>query len=57
MAKLIDWGLSMYGGYYANFLIDGKIDSRHGKTLACLRLKLMDLGIEHLPRSARYDNI
>lgn len=57
MARLIDWGRSMYGGYYANLLIDGKIDGRHGKTLACLRLKLMDLGIEHLPNSARFDNI
>lgn len=55
--QLIDWGASMYGGYFANFFYDGEYTGEHGRTLKELREKLKEYGIDKLPRWQRRDNI
>ena len=35
--QLLDWGASMYGGYFANFFYDGEYTGEHGRTLKELR--------------------
>lgn len=44
--KLFDWGLSMYGGWYANLWIDGKYTGIHADTLKDLRKQLAELGLK-----------
>ena len=55
--QLLDWGASMYGGYFANIFYDGEYTGEHGRTLKELREKLKKYGIDKLPRWQRRDNI
>lgn len=59
-AKLHSWGLSMYGGYYADFWIETDGEERftglHGETLKELRRKLSVIGISKLESWRRWDN-
>ena len=55
--QLLDWGASMYGGYFANFFYDSEYTGEHGRTLKELRGKLKEYGIDKLPRWQRRDNI
>lgn len=60
MFRLVDWGKSMYGGYYANVIEDGEFMVRgmvylyaHKYTELCEKLAAYGLKAE---RAKRYDN-
>ena len=55
-ATLLDWGKSMYGGYYANILVNGKIEGIGEDKLADLRKRLAEYGLK-AEASRRWDNI
>ena len=40
MTRLMDWGLSMYGGYYATVIKDEKVIGLHDEKLTGLRKQL-----------------
>lgn len=53
--RLLDWGKSMYGGYFAN-LYNGEMLGIHTDTLKELRAELAKYGFKATP-TKRYDNI
>lgn len=56
MARLLDWGKSMYGGYYAQFMLHGRLEYRCADKLAELRFIMSEYGIK-LQNCRRFDNI
>ncbi len=38
--KILDYGKSMYGGWYANYFLNGKYSGKHAETLNELCSKL-----------------
>ena len=56
MTKLMQWGESMYEGYYAEAFVDGKYTGFHADTLRELREKLAAVGINKLDKRYRWDN-
>lgn len=55
MAKLMDWGFSMYGGYYATVIKDEKVIGLHDEKLSGLRKQLAAYGLKAVA-SKRRDN-
>lgn len=55
MRKVTDYGKSMYGGWYANYIEDGKHDGEHADTLKELCAKL-GITRKELTTVTRYDN-
>lgn len=55
VCKLIDWGKSMYGGYFAN-LYNGELFGLHTDTLKDLRAELAKYGFKATAET-RFDNI
>jgi hypothetical protein len=57
MARLVDWGFSMYGGYYANYFNDNEelVYISAGK-LSELRAALKEVGLK-ADNDHRFDNI
>jgi len=56
-SRVLDYGKSMYGGWYANYLINGKFDGVHGDTLREVKEKLKGLGFDgNLKNVHRFDN-
>ena len=55
MNKLQDWGLSMYGGYYANLRINGKHTGIHTETYRELKQELAKYGLKPT-KDRRWDN-
>ena len=53
--RLIDWGKSMYGGYFAN-LYNGELFGLHTDTLKDLRAELAKYGFKATAET-RFDNI
>lgn len=54
--RLSSWGLSMYGGYYAQVWIGDKYTGLHTEKLSELRKQLAELGIAKLNKDLRWDN-
>lgn len=56
--RMMDWGLSMYGGYYSNLVIDGHVVGVHAETKKELKKAIEGkLGKEvKLDASRRMDN-
>ncbi len=54
--RLSSWGLSMYGGYYAQVWIENKYTGLHAEKLSELKKQLAELGITKLNKDLRYDN-
>lgn len=51
------WGLSMYGGYYADAYVNGEHCTVHADKLKELKEKLVELGINtKLHKDLRWDN-
>lgn len=58
MDRVIWWGKSMYGGYYADIVKDDQYDGIHARTQKELKEKLEGIGINPvLSANKRYDNI
>lgn len=55
MNKLESWGLSMYGGYYANLWINGKYTGIHADTYKQLKEELDKFGLNPT-NNKRWDN-
>ena len=60
MFRLVDWGKSMYGGYYANIIEDGEFMVRgmvyiYADTYSGICEKLAAHGLK-AERAKRYDN-
>ncbi len=55
VCRLIDWGKSMYGGYFAN-LYNGELFGLHTDTLKDLRTELAKYGFK-ATKETRFDNI
>lgn len=56
-SRVLDYGKSMYGGWYANYLINGNFDGVHGDTLREVKEKLKGLGLDvNLKNVHRFDN-
>lgn len=53
--KLEYWGLSMYGGYYANLWIDGEYTGIHVDTYKELKEELKKYGLKST-KDRRWDN-
>ena len=53
--KIQRWGLSMYGGYYAQVFIGEKYTGIHTDTLRELRQRLAELGLM-ADKEYRFDN-
>lgn len=43
MDRVLDWGESMYGGYYAHLLIDDKLNGIHAETQKELKAKIKEI--------------
>lgn len=55
--RLMDWGESMYGGYYATLIIDGKVVGLHAETQRELRNQITSYGVcSKLEKNKRRDN-
>ena len=58
MDRLIWWGSSMYGGYYADIVKDGKYTGIHADTQKEFKKQLAENHIDpKLPKEKRLDNI
>lgn len=53
--RVLEWGQSMYGGWYANLLVNGKVTGIHSEKLKELRTMLAELGLK-AENSRRWDN-
>lgn len=54
MIKVLDYGKSMYGGWYCNFLVNGKMNGIHSNTYNELIIRCKVIGIT-LQQSIRVD--
>lgn len=54
--RLMDWGFSMYGGYYATLIKDFRPIGLHADKLKDLRKQLAEYGIDKLETWKRRDN-
>lgn len=52
----MDWGFSMYGGYYATIIKDFRPIGLHADKLKDLRKQLAEYGIDKLEAWKRRDN-
>ena len=55
MRQLITWGLSMYGGYYAEVINGSRVEGYHTDKLNELREQMKELGLT-LDKIKRFDN-
>ena len=55
--RLLYWGKSMYGGYYAEMLVNGEIIGLHRPTIKELEYMVFSLYGFTLTRNYRFDNI
>lgn len=56
MTRLMDWGSSMYGGYYATIIVDEKYIGLHADKLKELKTQLAEYGLKIIANKRR-DNI
>lgn len=54
--ELRSWGLSMYGGYYAEAWVGDENKGFHADKLAGLKAQLAEVGINKLDKELRCDN-
>lgn len=55
MREMLTWGLSMYGGYYAEIIDGGYIKGYHTEKLYELKRQMNELGLT-LEKIKRFDN-